>query len=344
MRVKVSVIVPVYNAAPYIADCMQALLTQTLLDCEFIFIDDGSTDGSGDLLEAYRTQDRRLKVVHQSNQGVSLARNHGLALASGEYIGFMDADDLVDPDYFETMYLAAIQDDCDVVVSNYEREMEGHRSIIRFPFTMGARLSQEDIGQVVLPYFMQEDSLNSVWNKLYRTEAIVAGRVEFPARVALGEDQWFNLLFFSTAVSMKYIDYTGYHYKEVDSSATRSFASKDYFARALEVYRAELPAPFTRTLDPALLHKWRAIKLISNVMSYVYLYYKAPSQLSFRQRYQYIKSMIQHPEVQEALPIYKQHRQGSSDAYEKLLLALIHQRSALGLYCATTYSRLKNAI
>lgn len=344
MRAKVSVIIPVYNAAPYIFACISALKIQTLRDCEYIFINDGSTDGSGDVLEAFRAQDSRVKLIHQSNQGVSLARNKGLALATGEYIGFMDADDLIEANYFETMYSAAIHDDCDVVLSNYEREMEGHRAVIRFPFPIRVKLSRDVIYQEILPYFLQEDSMNSVWNKLYRKEVVEAGQVEFPARVALGEDQWFNMLFFSKAVSMKYIDYTGYHYKEVDSSATRSFASKDYFARALEVFHAELPERYLRHLDPVQVQRWKAIKLITHVVSYIYLYYKASTQLSFRKRYRYIKKMIDHRVVQEALPIYKEYRRSSHDSYEKLILALIHKRSALGLYCAATYSRIKNAV
>lgn len=91
--IKVSVIIPVYNQAPYLAECLDSVLAQTLREIEVVCVDDGSTDGSERMLDDYAKRDLRVKVIHQSNAGVAAARNNGLAAATGEFIAFMDPDD-----------------------------------------------------------------------------------------------------------------------------------------------------------------------------------------------------------------------------------------------------------
>ncbi len=106
---KVSVIVPVYNQAPYLAECLDTVLAQTLRDIEVVCVDDGSTDGSGRMLDEYAARDGRVKVIHQRNAGVGSARNAGMAAATGEYIAFMDPDDLYpDERVLEDVYSAAV--------------------------------------------------------------------------------------------------------------------------------------------------------------------------------------------------------------------------------------------
>ena len=97
MKTAVSVIVPCYNVAPYVDECMSGLAEQTLGPMEIICVDDGSTDGTLELLYRWREKDNRLRVISQSNAGVSAARNAGLDAAEGKYVGFVDPDDRVDP-------------------------------------------------------------------------------------------------------------------------------------------------------------------------------------------------------------------------------------------------------
>lgn len=92
----VSVVVPVYNAEPYLRECLDSLFGQTLKEIEIIAVDDGSTDGSGKILDEFAARDRRLKVIHQENAGVSAARNRGIKAARGRYLTFVDADDRID--------------------------------------------------------------------------------------------------------------------------------------------------------------------------------------------------------------------------------------------------------
>ena len=116
---KVSVIVPVYNVAPYLARCLDSLVGQTLKDIEIICVDDKSTDNSLDVLHEYAAKDARITVIALSeNSGVAVARNAGLDVACGEYIGFVDSDDYVDSDFYEKLYDIAVESETDIVKAN----------------------------------------------------------------------------------------------------------------------------------------------------------------------------------------------------------------------------------
>ncbi|GGD73278.1 glycosyltransferase [Paenibacillus nasutitermitis] len=338
---KVSVIIPVYNAAPHLPACVGSLLNQTLEECEFIFVNDGSTDGSGAILAHYQSLDPRIKLIEQTNQGVSLARNAGLAAAAGEYVGFVDADDYVEPDMYERLYEAA--DGCDVIVSNMESDMEGRAIVTRYPFRVNELLGREYIQDEILPFFLMADQLNTAVNKLYRRSVAIKGGVSFPAQVPLGEDGMFNMLFFSCAATMKYIDYTGYHYREVAGSATRNIAGKDYFNLALEVYRTEPPVFYREIMPPGQIERLKSVRLIHSTIAYIYVYFKPSKDMSLRQRYRYVKRMITDPYVRGALPFYYENRSGTIGRYEKWLLAMIRAKFTFGLMCAAAYSRIRSA-
>ena len=109
---KVSIIVPVYNAEKYLERCLQSILQQNMTDFELICINDGSTDRSNDILKQCVQKDQRVRLIEQKNQGVSVARNHGIDAASGEYIAFIDADDWVDTDFLFWLYTTAKKRKC----------------------------------------------------------------------------------------------------------------------------------------------------------------------------------------------------------------------------------------
>ncbi|KMY51889.1 glycosyltransferase [Peribacillus loiseleuriae] len=342
MSIKVSVIIPVYNAEKYVAECIESLISQTLQDCEFIFINDGSKDRSGEMIEHYQKLDNRIILINQGNQGVSMARNAGLHIATGEYIGFVDADDYIENDMYERLYHSAKYDDCDVVISNFESEMDGHKVITKYPFPIDTTLKKNYIEQELLPYFIKADNLNSVVNKLFRNELIKEQSIGFPEKVALGEDGLFNIRFFSYAFTVKYLEYAGYHYREVAGSATRNIAGKDYFNRSLEVYNLNLPDIFTGIMNKEKLQQLKSIKLVNNVMSYIHLYLKPSQDISFSNRYKYVKNMICNKDVKEALFVYYNEVYHVLGRYEKFIVNMMKRKSIIGLYCATAYSRFRN--
>ncbi|MDM5190861.1 glycosyltransferase [Bacillus sp. DX4.1] len=342
MNQKVSVVIPVYNAGKYITQCIESLLNQTLQECEFIFINDGSIDNSKEIIEKYKQLDDRITLINQENQGVSIARNMGLHLAAGEYVGFVDADDCIERDMYETLYNSVKQSNCDVVISNFKGETEGHKVITKYPFPIDIVLKKDYIEQEILPYFLKADNLNTVVNKIYRNNLIKENNVKFPSGIALGEDGMFNVEFFSIATRMKYIDYVGYHYREVAGSATRNISEKDYFQRAVEIYTMELPQIYTDKIDRVRICELKSIKFINSVMSYIHIYFTPSKDVSFSRRYRYVKNMIRNKYVREALPIYYSAIYSKLGRYEQFIIDSIKRQSTVGLYCATAYSRFRN--
>lgn len=340
--VKMSIIIPVFNAEKNIADCLDSLLSQTLKECEFILVNDGSTDQSKEIIEQYLKEDSRIVLLNQENQGVSKARNNGLRVARGSYIGFVDADDYIDKDYYEVLYYSALKDDCDIVISNLESEIEGHKVLISYPFPTNIKLDENYINNEILTYFLKNNDLNSVCNKIFKNRMLSINNIEFPAGVRLGEDGIFNIYSFSYASVIKYIDYTGYYYREVLGSATRNHNENDYFARAIEEFHASVPDIILRHLNKDKVQKLKAAKLIKNVMSYIHIYSTPTNRNGFRYRYKKVKFMISHYSVRTALQMYPNSESLKNNRYEKAILLLIRKQSALGLFFITSYSRFRN--
>lgn len=339
---RVSVIIPFYNVENYITQCIESLLCQELDDCEFIFVNDGSKDNSRQIVEKYKKLDRRILLINQENQGVSMARNTGLSVAVGEYIGFVDADDEIEKDMYRILFESAKQSDCDVVISNLESEIEGHKVITKYPFPVDVLLKEDFIKQEILQYFLMSDQLNTVSNKIYKQIVIRNNKISFPEKVALGEDGLFNMQFFSNAKIARYIEYTGYHYREVPGSATRNILEKDYFNRALEVFTSKYPEKYLEKISDPKIQRLKSIKLIKSVMSYVHIYFTPSEELSFCKRCQWIRKMLTHKYVRRAITDCYNEIYSSAGRYEKFIIDMIKRQSILGLYCAVSYSRFKN--
>ena len=118
MKPKVSIIVPIYNCEKYLDEAIQSLLNQSIKECEFILVNDGSTDNSLNIANEYKKLDSRIKIINQVNQGVSVARNTGIEASQGEYIGFIDGDDWIEFDMYKTLYDIATKNNLDLIIKN----------------------------------------------------------------------------------------------------------------------------------------------------------------------------------------------------------------------------------
>lgn len=160
---KISVIVPVYNVEEYLRKCVQSIIDQTYSNIEIILVDDGSKDGSGYICDEFAKQDRRVKVIHKPNGGVSSARNTGLAVAAGDWIGWVDSDDWIEPSMFATLLERATACDADIAVcSRYECYKD--KCVCR-------GWSQEEIfnTEQALLHLLQNDAMqNFLWDKLWK--------------------------------------------------------------------------------------------------------------------------------------------------------------------------------
>lgn len=165
---KISVIVAVYNIEAYVSRCVDSLLAQTYPNMEIILVDDGSTDGSGALCDAY--QDERVKVLHKENGGLSDARNAGMQLATGAYIGFTDGDDWVEPDMYRAMYEACVANQAQVAVCRYRQLGENAENGEETGAIVS--LSREEALEIYICGHEQYIIYNSVWSKLFQAELI----------------------------------------------------------------------------------------------------------------------------------------------------------------------------
>ena len=125
--IKISVIVPCYNVEKYLDDCLKSLLNQSFKDFEIICINDGSKDSTLEILKKYEKSDKRIKVINQSNHGVSVARNAGVENSSGEYLTFIDSDDWVNANYLEKLYRSITSNNCEIAVSSMIRKRPNHQ-------------------------------------------------------------------------------------------------------------------------------------------------------------------------------------------------------------------------
>lgn len=170
---KISVIVPVYNVEAYLPKCLDSICAQTYRALEIILVDDGSPDASGKICDEYAQRDPRIRVIHQENGGVSSARNAGLAAATGEWLGWVDSDDWIEPDMFGCMLRKAIENRADIVVCS-RTEVHPDQSVIR-SWEKEQILAREEALELLLQNDMMQ---NYLWDKLWNRR-LFAG-IEFP--------------------------------------------------------------------------------------------------------------------------------------------------------------------
>lgn len=127
----ISIIVPVYNVKHYLDKCLHSISKQTYTNLEIIVVDDGSTDGSGEICDLLAKEDKRIKVIHQPNAGQSAARNRGLAIARGELLGFVDSDDWIEADMYQTLHRLMVQGNADIAICTLYRD-KGGKSVAKY--------------------------------------------------------------------------------------------------------------------------------------------------------------------------------------------------------------------
>lgn len=187
-KMKFSIVIPVYNVATYLRECLDSLLTQQFTDWEAICVDDGSTDGSGAILDEYTARDKRLKVIHQTNAGVSAARNAGIEKVLGEWITFVDPDDVIASEYLLKVAneIALASSELDLVITNARVEEVNGRSHLLEPTATESVLVENDVLAECWGLRVQE-LFGVVWNKFVRnTEELRS--IRFVEGVSFAED------------------------------------------------------------------------------------------------------------------------------------------------------------
>ncbi|WP_072233384.1 glycosyltransferase family 2 protein [Campylobacter coli] len=212
----VSIIVPIYNVEKYLRQCLDSIITQTLKDIEIILVNDGSTDNCGVICDEYALKDKRIQVVHKTNAGLGAAYNTGLEMASGEYIGFVESDDWIEPNMYKELYTKAKETDVDVCIGNFYYHSDMGDRIYQQLFTIipyGLIFSISDYPELLTLH-------TSLWAKIYKKS--VLGHIRVPEFKNSGYycdfPYWTEILCY--AKTMTRINSCIYHYRTDNPNAS----------------------------------------------------------------------------------------------------------------------------
>ena len=225
----VSIIVPVYKVEKYIDRCVNSLLKQTLTDIEIILVDDGSPDNCPKICDEYAEKDRRIKVVHKENCGLSSARNAGLKAVTGKYVGFVDSDDDVDLSMYEKMYNVAEECQVDFVMSDYIRILQNDEYYLKTLDIDAGKYDKNKIIKEIFPQLLMRQNLEygpllSVWHCLYRRDFLDKNNLTFDEDVRWSEDNIFSAFVGYHADSFYYLKNEGlYYYYNNPGTITTSY-------------------------------------------------------------------------------------------------------------------------
>lgn len=332
---KVSIIVPIYNVSEYLADCLDCLLNQSLKDIEFILINDGSQDNSLEICKKYEIKDSRIKIINQLNGGVSNARNNGLKLAGGEFIGFVDPDDTFDKLMFEKMYNQAKSNQSDICICNYNRvennsykkETSIVNAIYRESFEKNTLLEQF-LGSAD---FSVPPKMATVWRTIISRELLLKNNIIFNESVSIMEDLLFIVETTIVADKITYLDEALYNYYLRKNSAVTSFKT-NFEKNNTEVFRSLRELVFKYGLGQELnialsvRYIYMTIANINNI---------AKSDNGFIQNYKFVKKILNHPDLKLVFDKIPLNVYGINNIY-------VHLMKRRAVYLILIISKLRN--
>ena len=217
----ISIIVPIYNVKKYLRDCIQSICCQTYQNLEIILVDDGSTDGCREICDEYADKDKRVKVIHKANAGLGLARNSGMEIAQGEYFGFVDSDDTIRPQMYETLMECILRTGAEISACTREQVPE-QAGVSAQVFDLEAKMAGVEVftGHGATKELLQYHSVfkYAVWEKLYKRELFDS--IKFRSVYAEGRDIMYKLLYACRKVA--YIGLPFYCYRQRDGSTMLS--------------------------------------------------------------------------------------------------------------------------
>lgn len=333
MSCKLSIIIPVYNTAVFLQQCLDSILNQELEDIEIICVNDGSTDRSLEILENNAQKDSRIIIINQENQGVSVARNNGLKNAKGEYVGFVDADDFISKNYF-SQFLN--ESDYDLIAIKPQG----------FAKLLSSYLDTEKIKCALAEEMLKQDDFNAVWSKVFKNKIIQKYHISFPVGMRLGEDAHFIFNFLQYASSLRFLENaSGYFYREnVDGATKREVNDYSVFDRVFSEFHFDHKLKYEINLSDDQILSAKLHKLFATYLSALSLYFRANTKLSKHARWQMVKKSMQQflliYQIYPNHPFWKINR----GRFENLILAALVNNQFWKLKLAFAYSHWRNGI
>jgi len=237
----VSIIIPVYNVKEYLRKCVESVMNQSLKDIEIILVDDGSMDGSSEMCDEFAKYDKRIRVIHQVNGGSTKARNAGLLIARGEYIGFVDSDDWIEPNMYSELLSCCVENNADIVISlKYINHKESeYRENLVVPEGI---YDSENLRKIIIRNLIYSEDYQSkgispnLYDKLFRKDLLFKYQFSVNERTKFGED---DVCVYSCLINAKRVvmlDSAYYHYRQREGSVCHS-SDDMYFERITWFYK-----------------------------------------------------------------------------------------------------------
>ncbi len=220
----ISIIIPIYNVKDNLNRCLDSVIKQSYTNLEIILIDDGSSDGSENICDEYANLDKRIKVIHKKNEGVSSARNTAINIATGKYIAFVDSDDWLENDCINTLYNEIINQKVDIVRGNYyiddENNICGVGNLLEFS---NEKIDKNnDIKENLLKNILNGKFLSYVWLLLINRNKLINKKIYFKEKISMMEDTIFYIELLTSDMSMYISNKKIYHYYNNQKSITKS--------------------------------------------------------------------------------------------------------------------------
>lgn len=256
----ISIVVPVYKVEKYLEKCLYSIINQTYKNVEIILIDDGSPDNCGKICDKYAQKDRRIKVIHKENRGVSSARNEGINISTGKYLTFIDSDDWVDENYIYSLYNQCVENDADISVCNIEDFDENTQEIIHNFEETECNLKQEDFCKELM---LERYFPSVVWGKMYKKELFQEIRFNENTKIAEDLEIIFKLIKKSKKANINTHKYL-YHYTIRNESVMSGKYNED-FEKEIQITQKilnEVENVYPNILDDAI-QRYVRINLIN---------------------------------------------------------------------------------
>lgn len=220
----ISVIIPVYNVKDNLDRCLNSIIKQSYTHLEIILIDDGSSDGSEVICDKYSNLDKRIKVIHKKNEGVSIARNVGMQIATGKYITFVDSDDWIECDCISILYNEIIKAKVDIVRGNYYMDDNNGTYGVGnlFEFSNKKIDENDDIKENLLKNILNGKFLSYVWLLLINRDELINKKIYFKEEISMMEDTIFYIELLTSDMQIYISSEEIYHYYNNQKSATKS--------------------------------------------------------------------------------------------------------------------------
>jgi glycosyltransferase involved in cell wall biosynthesis len=247
MKTTITIIIPVFNDEKNISRCINSVLSQTYTDFECLIIDDGSTDKTSSICDDYSKKDKRIKVFHKENEGISKTRQYGIDHANGEYVYFIDSDDWIESSFASCIIDIINNNKHDLIFFDYIKNYTNNKNIYKSqnPFSLD--------NNIIIKLILEKRILSCTWNFLYKKEFIINNKVFFNKNINYGEDTLFILELMLNNPNIFYINKAYYHHFINESSYTRTNLKQKYKDRIL----------FYNCLSD-LFHRYRKENMLKN--------------------------------------------------------------------------------